>query len=218
MCRLIDLTGQRFGRYIVLERNGVGANGMAAWLCKCDCGTEKTVVGNNLRQGKIVSCGCYQREIATRNGLATKKHGEAKTRTYKTWIGIKSRCHNPSDRAYDQYGGRGISVCERWLNSYELFTKDMGKRPHGMSIERIDVNGNYEPNNCIWATCQQQARNKRCTIKVIYEGKEMPLIQAAEQSGIPYRVLLERKQRLRWSSDRLFAPYTGRKRSTANAL
>lgn len=218
MCKLIDMTGQRFGRYTVLERNGVGAHGMAAWLCECDCGVRKTVVGNNLRQGNVVSCGCYQKEVATRNGVATKKHGEARTPTYKTWIAMKARCFNPSDHAYGQYGGRGITVCERWTNSYELFLEDMGRRPRGTSIERIDVNGNYEPQNCVWATPKQQTRNRRCTIKVVYQGEEMPLIQAAEQSGIPYQVLRERKQRLKWPDDRLFASYTKRKRSTTNAL
>lgn len=218
MCRLIDLTAQRFGRYTVIERNGVGANGMAAWLCRCDCGTIKTVIGNNLRQGHVVSCGCYQKEVAVRNGLATKRHGETKTTTYKTWISMKARCFNPSDQAYDKYGGRGITVCERWANSYELFVEDMGKRPRGMSIERINVNGDYEPSNCKWATAKEQARNKRCTLQVIYKGAKMSLSEAAERSGIPYQVLRERKQRLAWPDGRLFAPYTERKRSTANAL
>lgn len=218
MCILIDLTGQRFGRYTVLERNGVGANGMAAWLCECDCGARKTVIGNNLRQGHVVSCGCYQREIAVRSGLATKRHGETRSSTYKTWIAMKARCLNPSDQAYSHYGGRGIKVCERWANSYESFVEDMGRRPRGMSIERIDVNGDYEPRNCVWATAKEQARNRRCTIKVVYQGKEMPLTQAAEQSGIPYQVLRERKQRLKWPDDRLFASYTKRQRSTTNAL
>lgn len=202
----------------MVERNGVGAKGMAAWLCKCDCGTTKTVIGNNLRQGHVVSCGCYQKEVAVRNGLATKRHGETRTATYKTWISMKARCLNPSDQAYDNYGGRGITVCERWINSYELFVEDMGKRPSGASIERINVDGNYEPTNCIWATQKQQNRNKRCTIRVAYKGVEVPLIEAAERSGIPYRVLHERKQRLKWPDDRLFASYTKRKRSTTNAL
>lgn len=218
MCKLIDLIGQKFGRYTVIERNGVGPNGMAAWLCQCDCGNRKTVIGNSLRQGHVVSCGCYQKEVAIRNGLATKKHGETRTPTYKTWISMKARCFNSSDQAYEHYGGRGITVCERWANSYELFVKDMGKRPRGMSIERINVDGNYEPQNCIWATPKQQARNRRCTIKVIYQGEKMSLIQAAEQSGIPYQVLRERKQRLKWPDDRLFSSYTKRKRSTTNAL
>ena len=218
MCKLIDLTGQRFGRYTVLERNGVGANGMAAWLCECDCGTRKTVIGNSLRQGHVVSCGCYQREVAVRNGLATKRHGETRSSTYKTWITMKARCLNPSDQAYGDYGGRGIRVCERWLNSYESFAEDMGKRPGGMSIERINVNGNYEPSNCKWATAKEQTRNRRCTLQAVYKSTKMSLSEAAERSGIPYRVLRERKQRLGWPDNRLFAPYTERKRSAKNAL
>lgn len=211
MCKLIDLTGQRFGRYVVLSRNGVGANGMAAWLCRCDCGNQKTVLGNNLRTKKVVSCGCYQREIAVKNGLATKRHGQTHTLTYKSWLAMKGRCLNKNDQAYALYGGRNISVCEEWIKSFEAFVKDMGVRKRGTTLERIDVNGDYTPSNCIWATPRQQARNKRSTIRVLYKGTLISLADAAEQSGIPYRVLLERRNRLGWDDLRLFEKYTGRK-------
>ena len=215
MCKLIDITGQRFGRYTVLARNGAGANGMAAWLCKCDCGKEKTVLGNSLRGRKIVSCGCYQKEVATKNGLATKRHGKTHSPTYKSWLSVKGRCLNKGDQAYALYGGRGIKVCERWAYSFENFLLDMGEKPKDFSIERIDVNGDYEPHNCVWASRLEQSRNRRNTIRVVYEGILVPLSEAAEKSGIPYQVLLDRKSRLGWSDGKLFERYTQRKTSNA---
>ena len=218
MCRLIDLTNQRFGRYLVVARSGTGPNGMATWLCRCDCGSEKIVIGNNLRMGKVLSCGCYQREIAVRNGLATRKHGRTRTAVYKSWMSMKSRCLNPGDQAYSYYGGRGINVCPRWANSFENFLHDMGERPKGHTLERINVNGDYEPNNCIWCLPKDQSLIKRTTLKVVYNGCEMPLLRAAELSGIPYRVLLTRKNRLGWPIEKLFSPYNKRKSSSQNAV
>lgn len=215
MCKLIDMTGQRFGRYTVLARNGVSANGMAAWLCKCDCGKEKTVIGSNLRAGKIVSCGCYQREVAVKNGRATKRHGETHSPTYKSWLSMKGRCLNKSDQAYALYGGRGIKICDRWIHSFENFLADMGEKPEKFSIERIDVDGNYEPHNCKWANHLEQSRNKRNTIRVWYDEDLVSLPEAAERSGIPYRVLLDRKTRLGWDDDRLFERYNQRNISAA---
>jgi hypothetical protein len=215
MCKLIDITGQRFGRYTVLARNGIGANGMAAWLCKCDCGKEKTVIGNTLRTGKVVSCGCYQREVAVKNGSATKRHGNTHSPTYKSWLSMKGRCLNQSDQAYALYGGRGIKVCARWVYSFENFLLDMGEKPKDFSIERIDVNGNYEPQNCTWASRLEQSRNKRNTIRVLCDGVLVSLSKASEMSGIPYRVLLDRKTRLGWNDGRLFERYTQRKISAA---
>jgi hypothetical protein len=216
MCKLKDLTGQRFGRYVVLSRSGVGPKGMATWLCKCDCGTEKIMIGNTLRMGKVISCGCYFKEVAYQNGKSTKKHGQTRTPTYKSWQSMLERCYNKNVKYYNNYGGRGIEVCERWKTSYENFYEDMGLRPgKEYSLDRIDVNKNYSPENCRWATNKEQSRNKRNTVYVEYEGQKMPIIEASEKSGIPYRILLGRLNKLEWAEKDIFALYTPRKKKNA---
>jgi hypothetical protein len=164
----IDLTGKHFGRWFVLAihppRMRYGRRGHAVcvlWLCRCDCGTERVVFGTNLRRGLSTSCGCRSRE-KTRERNA--RHGHAcrgkVTRAYIRWLSMLQRCCNPNNTAYDYYGGRGISVCERW-HTFDNFLSDMGEPPPGLSIDRIDVNGDYEPGNCRWATASEQVRNQR---------------------------------------------------------
>lgn len=211
MCVLKDITNQRFGRLVVISRAGVGPNGMATWRCLCDCGSEKNIIGSNLRLGKTTSCGCLQRQVAVRNGLATKKHGKTHTRTYKSWLSMKARCLNPTDQAYKYYGGRGIKIHPDWIESFETFLSDMGEAPLKHTLERIEVNGDYEPSNCKWATKQEQALNKRTTLYVIYDGEYITLKEAALRSSIPYAVLRSRMTRLKWGPDRLFSPYNPRK-------
>lgn len=156
-----DLTGQTFGRLSVVSRLG-SRNGKAEWLCKCECGKQKHVTGDNLQQGQI-SCGC------AKTGNST--HGKTDSRTYSSWRNMLNRCRNSNVPAYKNYGGRGIFVCERW-HSFENFLSDMGESPTGYEIERIDNNGNYEPSNCKWIPGEDQAKNRRCTI--IVEGLLLP--------------------------------------------
>jgi len=158
--RLVDLTGQRFGRWQVLalhpERKRQGRY-YAIWLCRCDCGSEGIVVASKLRSGWSKSCGCLRRETTVKRNT---KHGLSHTRAYQVWRNMKVRCFNPRYRDYSCYGGRGITVCERWL-ILENFYADMGDPPPGMSLDRIDPDGNYQPGNCRWATAAEQIANRR---------------------------------------------------------
>lgn len=156
-----DLIGRRFSRLVVTDRVRDDKTGRTAWMCLCDCGkTTRVPTGQHLLRGNTKSCGC----IRFSPDHNTTTHGKTNSPEYRTWAGIKKRCYNENEAAFKDYGGRGIRVCDRWLNSFESFYEDMGPRPHGMTLDRFpDVNGNYEPGNCRWATVAAQNRNKRST-------------------------------------------------------
>ncbi len=157
----IDLTGQRFGRLTVLEQAGRDSRREATWWCICDCGNKIQVPGYSLRRGNTQSCGCLKVDIH-------KVHGGYYSRLYKVWFSMKQRCYNPKSKDYKNYGGRGIIVCDEWLHDFETF-RDWALQigydenaPFGeCTIDRIDVNGNYEPCNCRWITIKEQRKNQR---------------------------------------------------------
>jgi len=163
---IADLVGRRFGRLVVVSRSVANKWSQACWLCRCDCGTDVTVPHYRLRHGGAKSCGCARREAASRvaatNGRAVTTHGMSQAPEYSVWLGMKTRCYNSGDHSFSNYGGRGISICERWLHSFENFYVDMGPRPNSYyQIDRINNDGNYESENCRWVFPTINRRNQR---------------------------------------------------------
>jgi len=185
-----DMTGKVCGRLTVIRGFGLNKDGRYQWLCKCECGNEVTVVGKQLRKG-TKSCGCLR---IARNSEAKRTHNASKNLVYRVWKSMRARCNCSTDKSYPNYGGRGIRVCDKWSgqNGYENFIADMGPRPEGMSIERLNNNGNYEPGNCKWATRAEQNRNSRRNIFVEYQGEKMIVKDAAKKMGVDYYTLITR--------------------------
>lgn len=192
-----DLTGKQFGRITVLSR-AESRGKQTYWLCQCSCGTEKEICAYNLTKGLTNSCGCLSVEKFTDR---SKTHGLSNSREYQIWMGIKARCTCETNSAYKYYGAKGVKVCDAWLNSFEQFLADMGEAPEGMSIERIDVSGNYEPSNCKWATQEEQANNKTNNRFITWRGKTMTAAQWGRKVGLCSHTIL-RRLRDGWSVDR----------------
>lgn len=162
MSKIKDLTGKKFGRLKVIKYNGSNKNGRALWLCQCDCGNTKTIIGNSLLSGLTISCGCYNKECSKE---IHSKHKQSYSKLYKVWQGMKTRCYNGKFIYYKNYGGRGISICDKWKYNFLTFYKWAINNGYqeGLTIDRTNNDGNYEPNNCRWVTRAEQNRNQRKT-------------------------------------------------------
>ena len=181
-----NLVGKRFGRLEVVDIAAPNKHGKRTWLCKCDCGNNSIQTTGDLNFGRVVSCGCLKKEKVSN---LKRSHGNAPasgpTSEYNIWNHIISRCTKPSYASYKNYGARGIDVCERWLK-FENFLADMGKKPEGMSIDRIDNNKGYSPENCRWATHTEQTRNQRSNFLITINGETKCLAEWCEISGVNY--------------------------------
>lgn len=190
----IDMTGQDFGRLHVVEYAGT-VSGRATWRCRCSCGNEIVVTGKRLRSGNTKSCGCYNLDVATNRIVALNTvHGGSHSRLFRIWSGMKTRCYNKHATNYKDYGGRGITMCSEWAANFapfRLWALENGYADN-LSIDRIDNNRGYSPDNCRWASAKQQNNNRRSNTKVEYNGEIHSVSEWAEIIGIASDTLLHR--------------------------
>lgn len=181
MGKKIDLAGQRFGRLTAISKGSKNASGKFLWLCICDCGNERLIPTGNLQSGNSRSCGCLRDELHEER---VRTHGMTRSRIHNVWTHMWQRTTNPRDRSYLNYGGRGIKVCEQW-RTFEGFYADMGPTyADGLTIDRIDNDGNYEPGNCRWITKAEQNRNRRSNVWIEFRGRRLCRAEWAEMLGI----------------------------------
>lgn len=201
MPKLIDLTGQRFGRLVVIERADNSADGRARWLCRCDCGQSKTVLGEHLKKGRTKSCGCAKSESSSKR---FKKHGGRNSKLYRIWSNMKDRCNNPDCKVYSDYGGRGIKVCKEWIDDFSAFQKWALANGYkeGLTIDRKDNDKGYSPDNCRWTDRKIQGNNKRNCRYITYKGQRKTVAEWSEITGIPHETLLYRLNH-GWETERI---------------
>lgn len=189
-----DLTGQRFGYLTATKRLGLSRRHTSIWLCVCDCGNTKAISADHLRDGGTRSCGCF-------NKTSKRRHGMFGTRTYTSWANMLRRCNNTTDKSYPNYGAKGILVCKRWYK-FESFLADMGVCPDGLTLDRINNNGNYEPGNCRWATRLVQANNHSRPRFITYKGETHTITGWAKKYGMSNFLLRQRLFREGWTMER----------------
>ena len=195
MAKSDDLTGKKFGMLLVVSRAENNKWGKSVWNCLCDCGETTTARGVALRNEIKRSCGCLQRKTASDLNIVHGFARNEKERLYNIWCGIKERCNSPNNKAYMYYGGRGITICKEWDSDYVSF-RDWAMQngyADNLSIDRIDVNGNYEPGNCRWATAEEQANNKRNTINIPLNGTTKTVREWSALTGISEKALRWRR-------------------------
>ena len=205
-----NLIGEQFGRLVVLERVENGKHGHPRWLARCECGELTTVLGYNLHSGRSNSCGCLSRE---RTSETHATHGMSDTAVYRIWRDMVRRCTDPNRASWKHYGGRGISVCQSWM-TFENFYADMGTPPPGASIDRIDNDNNYCPNNCRWATQAEQSRNRSDNTRVYWRGQSRILSDVADELGFG-RGTIRTRLRLGWSVQEALATPVGQRRQAS---
>ncbi len=195
-----NLSGKKFNRLTVIRRDGKYKSGNIRWLCQCECGNFTHASKHSLESGEVKSCGCY---IAEKTGIRNFKHGGFGTRLYEIWRQMHRRCYGKNNKAYPLYGGRGIAICDEW-KEYEHFEK--WALSHGYSenltIDRIDVNGNYTPENCRWATVKEQANNRRNNRNISYKGEIHTISEWSERYGVNQQKLRDRLSRNGWDLEK----------------
>lgn len=197
----LNLTGKRFGKLVVIKTAGKTKNGAYLWQCKCDCGNEIIANVGNLKNGHTKSCGCLRVDRCKTNFT---KHGLEHTRLYGIWSDMRLRCYDEKNIAYHRYGGRGITICDEWKNDVKAFYDWATANGYkdSLTIDRINNDGNYCPENCRWATVKEQASNRRSNILVTHNGKTQTMKKWANEVGTPYKVVWARMQKLGWSAER----------------
>lgn len=197
--RLQDLSGMRFGRLTAIKLSSKRSGRKTYWLCKCDCGREKTVRTDILKNGSTLSCGCLKKEqdkVNLLSGQGRVKHGYSKTRLYHIWRSMHNRCNNSKDKRFERYGSRGISICSDWddINNFVQWALENGYADN-LSIDRINVNGNYEPDNCRWANISVQANNKTNNVLINYDGQTRTISEWAKQYNLNRDLISNRYKR-----------------------
>jgi hypothetical protein len=208
--KFINIAGNKYGKLTAISYQGNDKHGKAVWLCRCECGNEKFFVGCDLRSNKIASCGCLQKELASEYCRKNKsKHKMCDTRIYSIWVHLKERCISKKSDNFKNYGGRGITICDKWLD-FEGFYEDMGRSyeehikifgENNTSIDRIDNNKSYMKDNCKWSTLIEQSNNKRNNKHILYNGETMTLAEASRKFKINYDALLKRLKK-GWSAEK----------------
>lgn len=203
MGKFIDLTGKRFGRLIVIKRVENNFFGVLYWLCKCDCGNFKIIRGNNLKSGKTQSCGCLQKEKAKNIGENKRKYKKEYLSLRYIFKGIKNRCYNKKSNNYNRYGAKGISICKKWLDNPLSFCEWALQNGYkkGLTIDRINNNGKYEPNNCRWVDYTIQCRNRKNSLTFTINDTCLPLIEWCKIYNKPYQAVLKRLKR-KWQIEK----------------
>ena len=212
--KCINLTGERFGKLTAISIDHKGNGSRTYWKCKCDCGGTRIVSNDHLRNGDVTDCGCYRKHISH-----WQKHNMSNSRLYTIWSLMKQRCHNKKRVEYKDYGGRGIKVCDEWLNSTTFIDWALNNGySDELTLDRIDNNGNYCPSNCRWVDKKTQMRNRRNNHCVTYKGQTKTLTEWAEENGLTYAQLLKRLK-LGWSFEETISKpinlkYSNKRRKT----
>lgn len=199
-----NIVGNKYGLLRVESRAENGKCGLVRWNCICECGGRTISFANGLKSGGVTSCGC-KRNTTLAKGKYARTHGMHGTKEYDAYYHMRQRCYIKSCSQYKNYGGRGIKVCDRWLENFENFFEDVGKCPSGLhSVDRIDSEGNYEPGNVRWATQKTQQQNRNNNFRINYNGEEKSLAEWCEILSLDYQLIWQRLQKLNWTPERAF--------------